>query len=658
LKPGLIASLLLVLLVFGTFAPTLANAWIWDDDSYVTNNPTLTSEHGLHDIWTDRSATPQYYPVVHTSFWIERRLWGDDSKGGPNPFGYHFDNLLIQAGCALLLWRFFLRLGLPGAWFLAALCALHPVNVESVAWVTERKNLLSMLFALGSATCFWDWAERRRSLVALFASVSFFLLALFSKSVVASLPAVLLLLLWWKHRPIRARVLVPLVVMLLFGAVMGWMTAMDEVQHVGAVGANWDYGFGERVVIAGHILWFYLAKLVWPHPLIFIYRRWATDGVQLWQWLYPLSFLALLLGLFLSRRRLGRGPLVAFLIFAGVLFPALGFLNVYPHKYSFVADHFQHHAMPAILVLIGVGLWRLLPALGPDRRPRAAGFTLWSLLLLLLAGLSFEQCFIYKDEETLWQNVVQRNPKASIGFNNLGRIAYQRNDFVSAGEYFRRAVAVRPDNAEAQNNLGQNLMQHEGNFVEAEKHLLAAIESAPKFVLPNVQMGDLCRLTNRPQEAIRYYIKANELNVAVGGGKIPQVCYQLAGLLLREGKTQAAIDNYLYALKSGRTSVLAGTALIWIFCTHEDPAFRDHDRAAQLVRQIQPLPAANRWQVLDAFAAFAADAGNWDQAIRQAERALRIATKRGKEEALAGIEKRLDLYRQHRPYRSPGGYPE
>jgi protein O-mannosyl-transferase len=133
-------ALLLVVAVLIAYLPALQGGYIWDDNRYVTENPILPQPDGLAAIWTDPGATIQYYPMVFTTFWLEYRLWG------LNPLGYHATNILLHALSALLLWAILRRLAVPGAWLAAALFALHPVHVESVAWVTERKNVLSGLF--------------------------------------------------------------------------------------------------------------------------------------------------------------------------------------------------------------------------------------------------------------------------------------------------------------------------------------------------------------------------------------------------------------------------------------------------------------------------------------------------------------------------------
>ena len=147
-------ALLLYVLALIAYAPAIRGGFIWDDDDYVENNANLRSPRGLLDIWIAPRTSPQYYPMVFTSFWIERQLWGE------NATGYHLANVLLHATAALMLWRLLVKLELPAAFVAACLFAVHPVHAESVAWITERKNVLSAVFALGAALCYVAWASR------------------------------------------------------------------------------------------------------------------------------------------------------------------------------------------------------------------------------------------------------------------------------------------------------------------------------------------------------------------------------------------------------------------------------------------------------------------------------------------------------------------
>src|SRR5688572_14862801 len=370
-RSALIGSGVLLAMTLIAYLPAFRAGFIWDDPDYVVNNATLRSLDGLRQIWFVPRATPQYYPLVHTSFWIEYQLWR------LNPAGYHAVNVLLHALAAVLLWRVLKLLDVPGAWLAAAIFAVHPMHVESVAWVTERKNVLSGVFYLAAALAYFRssfglWGsgigedkdtavdssntrhpkpDTRYSL-----SLGLFVCALLSKTVTASLPATILLVIWWKRGRITRRDVVPLIPFFVIGVALALNTARLEREHVGASGAEFDFSALDRILIAGRAAWFYAWKLIAPVNLSFIYPRWTIDDRAAWQYAFPLAAVALVAALFVLRHRIGRGPLVAILFFGGTLVPALGFFNVYPMRYTFVADHFAYHASIGIIVLIAAAV--------------------------------------------------------------------------------------------------------------------------------------------------------------------------------------------------------------------------------------------------------------------------------------------------------------
>ncbi|MCH8251559.1 MAG: tetratricopeptide repeat protein [Planctomycetes bacterium] len=358
------------------YSPALEGGFVWDDDKYVSENPALRSLHGLGRVWFEFDATPQYYPLVFTVFWVEYQLWG------LNPLGYHIVNVALHALCATLLWRVLGRLTVPGAGFAAAVFALHPVHVESVAWITECKNVLSGAFYLAAALAYLRFCgigtanddgagdrsdgmhveendgckgagatENARAKVGAtpsyglyFLSIVLFACALLSKTVTCSLPAVLLLVLWWKRDRLVWVDGLRLLPMFAMGLAMGGLTAWVETSLVGARRVDWSVDVLDRWLVAGRAFWFYLGKLVWPDPLIFIYPRWSIDSSAFWQYVYPIAAISSLVALWIARRRTGRAVPVALFFFAGTLLPALGFFKVYFMRFSYVADHFQYLA--------------------------------------------------------------------------------------------------------------------------------------------------------------------------------------------------------------------------------------------------------------------------------------------------------------------------
>jgi tetratricopeptide (TPR) repeat protein len=492
--------LALIALALLCFAPSLRNGFIWDDDQYVTENVQLRSPQGLASIWLEPGSAEhsfgQYYPLVHTSFWIEHQLWGNA------PLGYHAVNLLLHALGAVLLWRLLRRLELPGAWLAAALFAVHPVQVESVAWITERKNVLSGALAFASALTFLTWAgmDARRPAAAGRArwwllSFALFVAALLAKTVTAAVPAALLLLLWWKRGRVTRRELAALLPFLLVGLALGLLTAQLERTVVHATGPEWELSALQRTLIAGRALWFYAGKLAWPAGLAFIYSRWDVGPGAALGWIALLSALALAAALWLARRRLGRGPLVAVLIFGGTLLPALGFVNVFPMRYAFVADHFQYLACTALLALAAAGLAQAGRGFSP--RARAAGA---AALLLLLAGISWQRQAAYRDAETLWRDTVRRTPDAWMAWNNLGLEAARQGRLDEALLDFEESLRLHPRHQQAETNLGFANLQL-GRLEDAIAHYERALQLDPRFARAHADLGLALARAGRWEEA-------------------------------------------------------------------------------------------------------------------------------------------------------------
>jgi len=522
---------LFVALVFVVYVPALRGGFTWDDDAYVTNNLTLRSAGGLARMWGQLTATPQYYPLVFTSFWLEYHLWG------LNPLGYHIVNVLLHTLAAMLLWRVLVRLQVPGAWLAAAIFALHPVAVESVAWVTERKNVLSAVFYFAAALAYLRWQDREttaRGANALYLlSLVLFICALFSKTVTASLPAALLLMIWWKRGRVAGRDVWPLAPFFVAGAALALVTSWLERTHVGASGPDWALSVLDRCLIAGRALWFYAGKLVWPANLTFIYPRWHLDPGVWWQWLFPLTAAAVVTLLWSLRERIGRGPLVAVLFFAGTLVPALGFANVYPMRYSFVADHFQYLASAGLIALAAAGLTRIV-------RPMPFGAL---VLPLLLAVLTWKQSAIYADTKTLWQDTLAKNPASWMAHNNLGTVLESDGDIEGATSHYEEAIRLKPDHAEAHNNLG-NAIYKKGRTEDAIREYREAIRLKPGYATAYSNLGTALGARGRDDEALEQFRASIHLNPSDG-----LTHYNFGIVLFKTHRTDDAISELQQAVR-------------------------------------------------------------------------------------------------------------
>jgi tetratricopeptide (TPR) repeat protein len=436
--------IVLIAAVFLAYQPAWHGGFIWDDNCFVTR-PELRSWYGLFRIWFEPGATLGYYPLLHSAFWIQYWLWGDAT------LGYHLVNIMLHAMSAVMAALILRRLAIPGAFLAAAIFALHPVHVESVAWISEFKNTLSAVFYLGSVMVYLRFDEQRRTSLRLWALL-LFVLAMLSKPVTITLPGALLVIFWWQHGRLSWRKdVLPLLPFFLLGVGAGIFTIWTQHFITGNDVPQFANPALERVLIAGKAIWFYLGKLFWPTELIFIYPRWETSHMAAWQYIYPVAAFALLVTLWMLRR-CWRGPLAGLLFFVGTLLPVLGFFNVFTFVYSFVADHYQYLASIGIITLFAAGIAIILKRLRSWLR--LAGYAICVLLLLTLATLTWRQSRMYTDIEKLYSTTIDLNPTCWMAYNNRGIIYASLDRDQYAIEDFNHAIRLKPDDAEFYNNRG------------------------------------------------------------------------------------------------------------------------------------------------------------------------------------------------------------
>jgi tetratricopeptide (TPR) repeat protein len=660
--------LLLAALTLLAYQRVWQSGFIWDDNLYVTLNTTLRDLGGLWRIWFEPTATPQYYPLVHTSFWLEYQLWQ------LNPLGFHIVNVLLHIGASVLLWRVLVTLRVPGAWIAAAIFALHPVEVESVAWISERKNVLSGVFYFAAALTYLKFAAAReaaevgqRRMLLYAASLALFVCALLSKTVTCSLPVALLLVAWWKTGRIRLQDVLPTIPFFLVGFALALGTIWLEKHHVGAAGAAWSLSLPDRVVLAGRALWFYAFKLVWPAELTFIYPRWQISASVLWQWLFPFTGIVVVAMLWLLRGRIGRGPLVAVLFFATTLFPALGFIDVYPFRYSFVADHFQYLASVGIIVMAAAALSRL---------PKAVP----AVLLAVLAFLTWQQVGSYRNLETLWRDTVAKNPGSWMAQASYAAVLMEKKQLDAAMTHLRAAEKIDPNNAEIQNNIGLILLQTSGPE-EALPYFRKALQIEPdRAAAVQYNVGHALLLLGRPNESIPYLERALQIDhtyvparsalgnaflllgrveesyehlqtaLAVSPGFI-DAHFHMANTLLQMGQVTEAVSHLERVLAMRPDDPDAQKNMAWVLATSPDPQLRDGARAVELAESANRRRQSSDPIVSATLASAYAEAGRFAEAVNVAEAALEAAEK-SRNAALASLlRSQLALFRSGQPFR-------
>ena len=499
-----------------TYSGAMENGFVWDDEVYVTDEK-MADAHGLWQFWTNPKSTEHpYYPLTHTSLWLEYQLWGD------SPAGYHFTNVILQILNAFLIYFILMVLDVPAAWLCAVIFAIHPVNVESVAWISERKNLLAGLFYFGSFYYFikYYFAENKLESPAryYYFAITLFILSMLSKTAFCTLPLSLLLIIWWKNEKVDKNDFVALTPFFIVAFVLGLITIWLEIYHVGAKGADFNLAPVDRVLIAGRALWFYAGKVVWPANLMFIYPRWEINADLWWQYLFPVGGLLAVSLLWLEQKRVSRGALACVLFFIVNLLPALGFINFYMMIFSFVGDHLQYISCLGIIVLfVGVAHFVWKKMLGGNQ---IAAYIFGSAVILLLSTISWQQIKNYKDERTFYGRIIKTNPLCWMAYNNRGRLLEKNGEYDSALADYEQAITVNPNCQDGKgnyscmrsyNNRGVSF-QYLGNFEAAIIDFNRALEMNPSFMKAYLNRGAVYFQQQEFDKALDDFSKAIKSN--------------------------------------------------------------------------------------------------------------------------------------------------
>jgi Tfp pilus assembly protein PilF len=730
-----------VALVLICYFPALHGGFVWDDDVYVSANPLLTAPDGLSRIWFSGDAPSQYFPLTYTTFWIERRLWGLDTTG------YHAVNILLHAANGLLLWRLLRRLGIPGALLAATLFAVHPLNVESVAWISQRKNVLSGFFSL-LATLGWLRARepaapgRRAAQTALAAVL--LLAAMLSKTTAATLPAVWVVLDWHLAGRVSGRRFLQLLPLMILGLAMGLLTAWWERTHQGASGPLFQMPLTQRLEVAGRSFWFYVGKIVWPFGLSFIYPRWEPGAG--WPAALPVAAAGgALLSLALLSRRIGRGPLAGLLGYTLSIAPLLGFIPMYTHRYFFTANHYAYVPAMGLLAAIAAALARSAGA-GERRTTRRVSA---AAILVMLSLLTWRQARTFRDAETLWRDTLARAPSAwpaSVNLGNLllaraqsrealevlqdalalrpdtaevehamGRALANLNRQSEAAEHYRRAIEIGPPRAEYYNNLGLTLalqrkldeavqsfrqalaqdpeylpaicnlalarkrsgdpatavvLYHSalernpdlpgirvelagaylllGKTALATRHLEDALERNPRDARAHEMLANLRSAAGQPDAAMDHLRAAADLDP-----RNPRLRYNLGRLLLASGNPAAALAEFRKAIEAQPDSPALLNDVAWMAATSPGLAAHASGMAVAWARRACALSGDQEPGFLDTLAAALAAEGEFDEAVRVADAASRLAVSRNLADLAQAISNRLARFAAGQPYIEP-----
>lgn len=696
---GIAAFLIAIVLV--AYLPAMKAGFIWDDDAYVTANPLITAPDGLGRIWFSTDHPSQYFPMVYTVFRLEHKLWQF------NPAGYHLVNIILHIINMLLLWQLLSRMKIPGAWLAAAMFGLHPVQVESVAWVTELKNVLMTVFFLLSVLAWLEFVRRSeqadRAWRLYILSLVLYVFALLSKTTAVTLPVALVLVPWVMGYPVGRKRWLQIIPYILLAVAAGLVTMWWEYRR-GSGADVYDLNMIGRILVPCRALWFNAAKLFWPADLCFSYTKWKINTADPMQYLGLAGCLIFAIFLWVQRRKVGRGVIAAVTFFVATLLPTIGILPLYTIVYTYVADHYQYVACIGLFVLVSAGLYRI-----KEKRDSQARLFFWpaaTAILLILAVLTWRQCRIYKDLETLWADTIGKNPSSLLANANMGLILESRGKIDEAIRYYRQAIETYPQDEIVNCNLGhvlwlqgkteealvhlqrsielnpayapahQNialLFKSQGKFDDAVKHLQAAQMVRPNDAKLYYNLGNVFRLMKRQEESLFQYTRAIELepnfseahnNIAVtldemGRTSEAQTHYQsvlkinpcdivalvnLGDMFSSKGELDRAMIKYREAVKCDPQSadLLIKTARILMTNKNQDP--NNAGEAAELLKRAAYLTGSQDPSVLVMLSAAYASAGRTAEAVAAAKSALDLALKGGDQQLAEQIKKQLQVY--------------
>jgi len=532
----------LCLLVAVSYFPATLAGFVWDDAVLSKARP-LRVWGGLWQIWFEPKSMEQYeghyWPLLYTLFWIEHKLWG------LAPAGYHIVNLALHAAASALLWRALLYFKLPGAWFAAAVFAVHPLHVESVAWVIGRKDILAALFFLGALLCYFRFVDGARRAHYGW-GLGLFIAGLLCKSTVVTLPAVLWLMHWWRRGRVTWEDVMRVLPFLALGLII---TVIDWAHYKDKEVLTFDYTLVERALIAARALWFYAYKLVWPADLAVIYPLWKIGVVNPLAWACVIAAGALGAACWRWRARIGRGPLACLLFFAVMLAPVLGFVDYGYMQFSFVADRYQYIACIGIIVLLcGAGMQFADLAL-PVARRRIALQAAGGVMVVMLGALTWQQAGIYRNAGTFFSHIIAHNDEARGAYHNYGDWLLKQK---------------RPQ--------------------EALEHYQVSRKRRPKFDSIPIQMGIAYENLEQPEKALERYRYALQLNP-----RSATALNNLALLLIKQGEYDQGLDIYRRVIKLDPLYANAHTGMgVALFRQNRiREALRSFERALELEPDLQ-----------------------------------------------------------------------
>lgn len=628
------------------YLPALRGEYVWRDFDNLPHADALQDADGLRKIWLEPGATEHYRPLTNTTLWLEYQQYELD------PRGYHLCNLLGHIVAALLVWAVLACAGVRGGFLAAMLFALHPIQAETVTWISQRGNVLAAVLGLASLLCYlwYDTLDapgpRKKAVKSLYCSaIVLFAGALLCNAVVCSLPVVVLLMIWYRRARITAGDVVALLPFVAMGLAMGVATIVLEHGYVSVGQDEWALSWFDRVIIAGRAVWFYLGKLLWPVNLTAIYPRWAVVGASWQQVVYPLLVLLSLVGLFAGRRWFGRGAFVAASLFVLMSLPMLGFFDMRMMEHSFVADHYTYMPNIAVFAFVGALVWQFGRLMNGPQRAVAA-----IVPAVLVAGAGFvtwKHTNMYLYEHELWRNIARTNPTSWLARYKVGNLDIQYGLARSAIAHYRYVISQKNDHYMAHYRLGMAyLMARQPG--EAEQYLRRSLELSPNRSEGYRGMAQLHIARGEFELARKMFERA--MSIDTDDWRLQWDMAHLA-LLARDAMQACVHLREVIRLQGRSASPDSLNLLAWILAVDPDAERTYPTEAIVLAQRAVKLTGWRSASIIDTLAAAYANAGQYDKAVEAERRALQMAKAGGRIELVQHATGCLELYEQHKPYR-------
>ncbi|MBF0279914.1 MAG: tetratricopeptide repeat protein [SAR324 cluster bacterium] len=500
------ALLFLAALTVIAYAPVMDAGSIIDDEKYYINDPLVNASDGLFSIWLkpfQNNGVWPYIPITRSTFWLERQI------GGLNLAVGHWGNVLFHCLAAALLGMILRFLHVRGALIISFCFALHPIHVQSVAWITERKNVVAAVFFFLTLWGFVNF-EKKKKTTWYWLTLAFYAGALLSKTSTIMLPLIFVILRYWQRTSWSRTDFQILLPFFLLAGGAGSARIWFEIHAFGAVGEAYTRSFLERLLTAGHIPFFYLSKIVFPHPLIFTYPKWVIDPGHFFLYFPLLGLFVTMLLLLLKYRSWGSPIFLGLAAYGVLLFPVMGFFNNAWTKFSFVTDHWVYLPSIPLVILLLQGVLQFLDYFKKFKFHRIGSAGLGMLFILFLGGMTWHQASIYENRKTLWQTTIQDNPNSWLAYGELARAYTDDRQFEQALQNYSKALAIRKY-PEAFHNRALtyfNLNRYDlalGDYNQA-------LRLNPKYTEAYFNRGNVNFRMNRFQAAFADYNKTLSLN--------------------------------------------------------------------------------------------------------------------------------------------------